>query len=75
MFKSLEHSDRPFTEADWELSEHMISCWTGFARNGNPGNGWEAYTQDKPEYMIFNLDEDNKKDASSMGRPIVKARQ
>ncbi|MDO5443190.1 MAG: carboxylesterase family protein [Bacteroidia bacterium] len=75
MFKSLEHSDRPFTDADWELAEHVISCWTDFAKTGNPGNGWNAYSQEKPEFMVFDLDENNTKDASVMRRPIVKNQQ
>ena len=75
MFKSLEHSDRPFTDADWELAEHIVSCWTDFAKTGNPGNGWNAYTREKPEFMVFNLDEENKQDSSAMGRPIVNAPQ
>ncbi len=71
-FKSLDRSDRPFTEADWTLAEHMSNCWTNFVKTGNPGEGWKAYTRENPDYMIFQLSEDGKADASGMGRPIVK---
>jgi para-nitrobenzyl esterase len=73
MFKSLEHSDRPFTKADWDLAEHVVSCWTNFAKTGDPGEGWKAYTPENPEFMVFDLNADGSADASAMGAP--KARQ
>jgi len=73
MFKSLDRGDRPFTEADWTLAEHVVSCWTGFAKTGNPGQGWQAYTAAAPEFMVFRLSEDGSQDASSMGSPLPRA--
>jgi para-nitrobenzyl esterase len=70
MFKSLDRGDRPFTEADWALAEHVVSCWTNFAKTGDPGLGWKAYTPDAPEFMVFDLSEDGSKDASAMGAPL-----
>ena len=70
MFKSLEHSDRPFTPADWDLAEHVVSCWTNFAKTGDPGLGWKAYSPEAPDFMIFDLSEDGSQDASAMGTPL-----
>ena len=70
MFKSLDRGDRPFTQADWDLAEHVVSCWTNFAKTGDPGLGWKAYTPDAPEFMVFDLSEDGSKDASAMGAPL-----
>ena len=70
MFKSLEHSDRPFTQADYDLAEHVVSCWTNFAKKGDPGLGWKAYTPESPDFMVFDLSEDGAKDASAMGKPL-----
>ena len=70
MFKSLEHSDRPFTQADYDLAEHVVSCWTNFAKKGDPGLGWKAYTPESPDFMVFDLTEDGAKDASAMGKPL-----
>ena len=70
MFKSLDRGDRPFTEADWALAEHVVSCWTHFAKTGDPGLGWKAYTPEAPEFMVFDLSEDGSKDASAMGAPL-----
>ena len=70
MFKSLDHSDRPFTQADWALAEHVVSCWTNFAKTGDPGLGLKAYSPDAPDFMVFDLSEDGTKDASAMGAPL-----
>ena len=70
MFKSLDRGDRPFTQADWDLAEHVVSCWTNFAKTGDPGLGWVPYTLDAPEFMVFDLSEDGTKDASAMGAPL-----
>ncbi len=70
VFKSLDRGDRPFTEADWALAEHVISCWTDFAKTGRPGNGWRAYTPLSRKYMVFDLSEDGTRDASRMGNPL-----
>ena len=70
MFKSLDRGDRPFTQADWALAEHVISCWTNFAKTGDPGLGWKPYTPEAPDFMVFDLSEDGAKDASAMGAPL-----
>ena len=70
MFKSLDRGDRPFTQADWDLAEHVVSCWTNFAKTGDPGLGWKPYTPDAPDFMVFDLSEDGSKDASAMGAPL-----
>jgi para-nitrobenzyl esterase len=70
MFKSLDRSDRPFTKADWELAEHVVSCWTNFAKTGDPGLGWKPYTAAAPDFMVFNLSADDTRDASAMGAPL-----
>ena len=72
MFKSLEHSDRPFTQADWDLAEHVVSCWTNFAKSGDPGLGWKAYTPEAQDFMVFDLSPDGTADASAMGAPIAR---
>ena len=70
MFKSLDRGDRPFTQADWNLAEHVVTCWTNFAKTGDPGLGWKPYTMDNPEFMVFDLSEDGSEDASAMGAPL-----
>ena len=70
MFKSLDRGDRPFTKADWELAEHVVSCWTNFAKTGDPGLGWKPYTAAAPEFMVFDLTADGTRDASAMGAPL-----
>lgn len=70
MFKSLDRGDRPFTQADWDLAEHVVTCWTNFAKTGDPGLGWKPYTMDNPEFMVFDLSEDGSEDASAMGAPL-----
>ena len=70
MFKSLDRGDRPFTQADWDLAEHVVSCWTNFAKTGDPGLGWKPYAPDAPDFMVFDLSEDGTKDASAMGAPL-----
>ena len=69
MFKSLDRSDRPFTQADWDLAEHVVGCWTNFAKTGEPGLGWTAYSADAPDFMVFDLSADGASDASAMGTP------
>lgn len=71
VFKSLDRSDRPFTEADYALGERILSSWTNFVKSGDPGNGWAAYTQEAPDYMVFRLGDDLA-DLSAMGRPLVR---
>ena len=51
MFGTLSRSWRPFTPADYDLSEQMLDAWTAFCRTGNPG--WPAYKYDKPYKRDF----------------------
>ena len=71
-FNSIERSNRPFSEADKVLADHISTCWTNFVKTGNPGEGWTAYTQERPDFMVFKLSEDGLSDASAMGKPIYK---
>ncbi|MBQ6577033.1 MAG: carboxylesterase family protein [Bacteroidales bacterium] len=72
-FKTLSNSWRPFTEGDYALSEHMLTAWTNFAKYGDPKGGWLPFTEQNPHFMIFKLDETEKKDASEMGAPLDSA--
>ena len=69
VFGSMRHSNRPWTKGDDSISETMLTAWTNFAKTGNPGLGWEPYTKENPQYMIFKLDESGR-NASAMGLPI-----
>jgi len=50
----------PFTEKEWELAQMMMTYWTNFARNGDPGtvNGvtWNQYSPPKDTNIVFDLD-------------------
>lgn len=69
-FKTLKYCWRPFTEGDYALAEQMITCWTNFVKYQNPngaeGGDWAPCTAEKPQFMIFKLD-DQDKVASGMG--------
>ena len=73
VFKSLEHCWRPWTKGDWDLAEKELTYWTNFAKYGDPngpdGGEWTPYTADKPEFMVFKLDEADV-EASAMGEPL-----
>ena len=69
VFKSLKHCWRPWTQGDWDLSEKMITAWSNFAKNSDPGLGWEPCTAAKPDFMVFRLDE-NDAEASFLGQPL-----
>lgn len=48
-FGTLGRCWRPMTDADYKLSEEMVTCWTNFMKTGNPaGEGteeWRPYTK------------------------------
>ena len=73
VFKSLEHCWRPWTQGDWDLAEKELTYWTNFAKYGDPngpdGGEWTPYTAEKPEFMVFKLDEADA-EASAMGEPL-----
>ncbi|MCR4764942.1 MAG: carboxylesterase family protein [Bacteroidaceae bacterium] len=60
MFNTLGRSWRPFTEADYALSEQMMDYWTNFAKYGNP-NGkdvdgdWKPCTKASPYLQLLNV--------------------
>ena len=60
MFNTLGRSWRPFTEADYALSEQMMDYWTNFAKYGNP-NGkdvdgeWKPSTYASPYMQLLNV--------------------
>jgi para-nitrobenzyl esterase len=57
VFMHLDASDPQTTESDLEISEVMGTCWTNFARYGDPnGTGvleWPAFSKSNPEVMHF----------------------
>ena len=63
MFNTLGRSWRPFTKADFTLSEEMVDCWTNFARDGNPNgksdHGWKPFTKATPNFMTFDIRQNN----------------
>jgi para-nitrobenzyl esterase len=62
VFHSQQHSWRPFTAGDKELSDKMVDFWTNFAKFGNPngkdGGIWTAYTPEHPEFILFDANAD-----------------
>ena len=50
MFGTLERCWRPMERRDYILSRTMIDEWTNFFKTGNPGGGWQAYTE-KGEFL------------------------
>lgn len=56
MFHTPKNSWRPFTEADYALSNKMVDHWTSFCKTGDPGNGWEAYKRDAPFKKEFDVE-------------------
>jgi len=69
IFGTLNRSWRPFTEADYKLSEQMIDYWTNFAKTGNPnGKGlveWTPFTDDFPCTMKFSIEGNKMTDYSN----------
>lgn len=51
MFGTLGRCFRPFTDADYKLSDEMIDSWTGFMKNGDPG--FEKYTEKEKFIKVF----------------------
>ena len=60
VFKTLKNSRRPFTAADYALSDEMVDYWTNFAKYGNPNGAqgnepWQKATKDDPFLMHLNV--------------------
>ncbi len=51
VFGTLQRSDRPFAARDYGLSLKMTDWWTNFARTGDPGDGFTAYTAENPSIL------------------------
>lgn len=59
MFGTLGQCWRPMTEGDHTLSEHMVSYWTNFMKNGDPNGAglpqWKPCTKADPFEMILDV--------------------
>ena len=57
MFGTLKLCWRPMTDADHQLSEEMVTCWTNFMKTGIPASSdtepWETYTREHPFVREF----------------------
>jgi para-nitrobenzyl esterase len=57
VFKKLELTPLPWTDADRRISEAMATYWTNFAKTGKPDGGglprWPAFTSKDPQRMVF----------------------
>ena len=57
VFGTLDRCWRPMEQADYDLSEQMVSYWTNFARTGNPNAEglplWKPCTQAEPYIREF----------------------
>jgi len=57
VFKKLELTPLPWTDADRRISEAMATYWTHFAKTGNPNSAelprWPAFTAKDPQRMVF----------------------
>ena len=59
VFKTLKNSRRPFTAADYALSDEIVDYWTNFAKYGNPNGAqgnepWHPATKADP--FVMHLD-------------------
>ena len=59
VFGTLDKCWRPMEQADYELSERMVSYWTNFAKTGNPnGEGlpqWKPCTQADQHVQVLDV--------------------
>lgn len=56
-FGTLGRCWRPMTDADYKISEEMVTYWTNFMRKGKPADtgteGWRAYTEEERFIKVF----------------------
>ena len=75
IFHSMQHSWRPFTAGDKELSVQMVDYWTNFAKFGNPngksGDVWKPYTAQNPQFLVMDAD-GNKAQLMMTASPMYK---
>lgn len=61
VFNSFKHSWRPFTAGDKALANQIVDYWTNFAKHGDPngkdGGQWKPYTNENPEFMLLDANE------------------
>ena len=61
VFHTLQHCWRPYTEADYALSDKIIDYWTNFAKYGNPngkeGDAWKPSTRENPYVQVLSREE------------------
>lgn len=55
MFHTLDRSWRPFTKADYELSDRMMDYWTNFCKYADPKGGWMRSTRKAPYTQILDI--------------------
>ena len=55
MFHTLDRSWRPFTKADYELSDRMMDYWTNFCKYADPKGGWKRSTRKDPYTQILDI--------------------
>lgn len=62
VFHTLERCWRPYTEADYALSEKIVDYWTNFAKYGNPngkaGDAWKPSTRENPYVQVLQREEE-----------------
>lgn len=51
VFGTLQRAHRPFVGLDYDLSLQMADWWANFARTGDPGGGFSAYTAESPAFL------------------------
>ena len=44
---------RPMEQADYDLSEEMVTAWTNFMKTGKPEPNWEPCTRENPYIRAF----------------------
>lgn len=59
MFGTMKRCWRPFTEADYKLSEEMLNYWCDFIKTGNPNalerEEWKPFKEEAPYFKEFDI--------------------